>query len=92
MPLEAYYTGDAAWHRFVHVHKEANIGNVVSDELVAAVGGDADLAAVLSSWPIDALSWIYQKVPALDGLTPLESLSQPRGVERLRECLMRFSC
>jgi len=90
MPLVNYYSGDAAWKNLVAIHKREPLGDAPKAELIEALGGCEDLATVIASITIEPTEWIIKAVPALDGLTAIECIKTPKGMQRLRECLLRF--
>lgn len=89
--LEKYYSGDKDWHDFVELYSEDYLDDNART-LSVELNGAIDLAIVIygkrglreGGW------WIKQEVPMLDGLRPLDCLSDPELLKRLRECLMRM--
>ncbi|KVF63184.1 hypothetical protein [Burkholderia cepacia] len=88
--LEQYYPGDASWQRFVAVFSQSKSKQEVSD-LAQSLNGDVDLASVIYEVVGPGYDkWIHEKVPAMDDLTPVDCISDPELMKRLRTTLMRF--
>jgi hypothetical protein len=91
MPLAEYYAGDEAWQNFVRAHLQWWPSCRFKEELLLALRNDLPLAqAMYGKLGDDALHWLDQSVPALDGREPRSLLALKHGVLSVRECLMRM--
>ncbi len=100
MPLEEHYSGDDAWAKFLSVHETQPMsGEKFQPESFSALGELSEhaisvLTVAVSLHGIERTrGWLVRDIPALDGLTPLQCISQDASRElqmRIRECLMRF--
>ena len=58
-------------------------------DLLEAMKNHLDIAIVIYGTLLEAsMSWISSSVPALGGLTPIQCLSTPSGIERLKQTLL----
>jgi hypothetical protein len=88
--LEEQYPGDNAWGEFARVSDGFWDQCAFKDELVTNLK-DLGLAKAVYMLTSDAaLDWVFQGVPALDGLRPVDCLVNPVLVCRLRSMLMRM--
>lgn len=91
MPLEEHYCGDAHFRSFARICRPAWRECGFQKELLAAVGGDRDLAVVIwRQLGDDALAWLDQRIPALSGAKPRTCLHDADKQKRLKECLLRM--
>jgi hypothetical protein len=91
MPLEDDYSGDAHFRSFARACRPYWRECRFQEELVAAVGGDLDLAVVIYHQVGDeALKWLDRRVPALSGAKPRNCLLTLERQRRLKECLLRM--
>lgn len=61
------------------------------NDLVDLATDHTDIAKVLyARLGEESLDWVYRKVPALDGLSPLAYLETPKLIKRLKEALCRM--
>ncbi len=91
MPLEEHYLGDENWYNFVSLFKLEWQKCPFKTELVEKLNGMEDLAMVLYGTCLNSsLNWVENKIPALDGLTPIECLKNDSGIKRLKTCLNRM--
>ena len=89
--LENYYSGDADWKEFSSLFDEQWISSDFQNSLLLKLDNKTDLAKVIYHHFLESsLKWINRKVPALNGLTPLECIQNEDTEMRLRECLMRM--
>lgn len=88
--LERYYCGDDAWNRFCTLFVQHS-GHPWVVEASQKLNGHIDLAYVIYGvLGAGYEQWIYQEVPALDDLRPVDCVASSDLVKRLRECLMRI--
>jgi hypothetical protein len=93
MPLEKYYAGDEAFAGLARAYADEWEKCNFKEELTAACNGDVAIAIVVfGHLSAHALTWLEDKVPALDGLTPKECMKTENGLKRLKECLLRMPC
>jgi hypothetical protein len=90
--LEIYYAGDETWKRSVKIFSDTYLDDnarFLSEKL----DGHLDLAVIIygKRGIKEALWWIEQEVPALEGMKPVDCLKEPELLKRLRECVMRMS-
>ena len=91
MPLEDFFCGDDDFRRFALACESEWAKCACQSELLHEVGGDLDLAIALHfHHGANALGWLDQTVPALEGRTPRECLKFRAGRHRLKECLLRM--
>jgi hypothetical protein len=89
--LEDAYSGDAWWREFAEVCRPEWRHCRFQKELLEAVGGDRDLAAVMyRQLDVGALKWLDQRIPALSGRKPRTCLRTAGGRKGVKECLMRM--
>jgi hypothetical protein len=99
MPLEEHYSGDKAWAKFLSLHETQPMsGEKFRAESFSTLGelSDHAIGVLTVAVSLDGLErtrdWLVREIPALDGLTPLQCISQDASRElrmRIRECLMR---
>jgi hypothetical protein len=93
MGLEHYYLGAEAFHRFAAACADEWADCPHQAALLAAVGGDCDLAIVLNfHFGNRYQEYLDNRVPDLDGLTPRACLTSDWGLKRLKSCLHRMPC
>jgi hypothetical protein len=93
MRQEDEYSGDAAFSSFAKLCKKGWRDCGFQSELLAAVGGDQELAMVIYfHLAKEALRWLDRRVPALSGAKPRNCLKDSRRRRRLKECLLRMPC
>ena len=91
--LEKYYTGDEHWNSYAEAFDEHWIEDDIQKKLLEKLEGDIQLAKVINYHLVEnSISWLYDNIPALDNLKPIECLKKRNLILRLRECLMRFPC
>lgn len=92
--LEQYFdsNGSLAWDTLVKLATETSWTNSESQKLLErSLKNQTDIAKVMYARLGEAsLQWIHRKVPALDGLTPLECLETTELIKRLKEGLSRM--
>ncbi|WP_034912091.1 MULTISPECIES: hypothetical protein [Erwinia] len=90
--LEKYYAGDETWKLSVKIFSEAYLDDN-AHLLAEKLNGYLDLAVIIygKRGIKEALWWIEQEVPALEGIRPVDCLKDPSLLKRLRECVMRMS-
>lgn len=92
--LEQYFdsNGSQAWDTLVKLATETYWTNSVSQKsLERSLKNHTYIAKVMYARLGEAsLDWIHNKVPALDGLSPLECLETPELIKRLKEGLCRM--
>ncbi len=94
MPLEDYYIGDDAFNKFAQTPDAKLDADFLKwkkrDELINLCKDDLLLSRTIFRihWK-NAITFMSTKIPALDGITPLECLETSTGVDRLKECLLR---
>ena len=89
--LEKYYPGDEAWEQLCHCFNEFWEACQFKSELVFALSGNEDISIVVfASVKEDALTWITQPIPALDGVAPVDCFSSEDKIMRLKTMLMRM--
>lgn len=58
-------------------------------ELLEAMNNHRDIAIVIYGTLLDAsLSWVSTSVPALDGLSPIQCMGTPSGIQKLKQALL----
>ena len=73
--LEQYYKGDKAWEAYLENYKEQWNKCEFKSELINSLNGNNDIAiAIYGKFENGALSYINEKVPILDNITPKECL------------------
>ena len=89
--LEKYYPGDARWSAFAK-HFEEEWGKCEwQDQLLDKLAGHVDLSVVVYGLFLEqALNWVEEPVPALEGLSPQKCTTTKKGILRLRTMLMRM--
>lgn len=91
MGLEDYYLGDRAFADFSAAFCTEWDAFPHKDDLLLLVSGDVQIARPIAFHCGSLYSdWLRSKIPALDDITPLECLSTPSGIRRLKSCLMRM--
>lgn len=89
--LEQYYSGDENWQNFVELYDEFWNKNDFEMQLLEKLNRKIDLAKVINGkMGKNSLSIIEKKIPALDNISVIECLDNPKLILRLRECLMRM--
>ncbi|MFA4870746.1 MAG: hypothetical protein WC623_21295 [Pedobacter sp.] len=92
--LEQYFdsNGSQAWDTLVNWATETYWTNSESQKLLEqTLKNHTDIAKVMyARLGEESLQWIHRKVPALDGLSPLECLETPELIKRLKEGLSRM--
>lgn len=92
--LEQYFdsSGSKGWNDLVDLATETSWTNSESQKLLEQkLDNHTDIAKVLyARLGEESLDWVYQKVPALDGLSPLACLETPKLIKRLKEALCRM--
>jgi len=90
--LEKYYAGDDIWKKSVKIFSDAYL-NDDARLLAEKLNGHLDLAVIIygKRGIKEALWWIEQEVPALEGIKPVDCLKDPELLKYLRECVMRMS-
>jgi len=92
--LEQYFdsNGSLAWDTLVKLATETYWTNSESQKLLGrSLNNHTDIAKVMYARLGEAsLQWIHNKVPALDGLSPLECLETLELIKRLKEGLCRM--
>ncbi len=84
--IEKFYTEDTAWDSFVLLCKD----EIPSEELTILCGNDVGLAKVIIYHHCQhSEEFIHTKIPALDGLKPIECIVSSNLKNRLKECLLR---
>lgn len=89
--LENDYPGDAGWQALAGLYEEDYLDKNAR-ALADALNGHLDMAVIIygKRGLEEGLWWIEQNVPALDGLRPLDCVSDPTLIRRLRTALMRM--
>lgn len=85
--LEEQFLGEEAWSQFVGSVSQRELNG----EFAQMLHEHKDIAIVV--WNLlgeSSVSWLSQRVPALDGLTPTECLATPTLIHRLKSMLMRM--
>ena len=91
--LEQYYKGDKAWEAYLENYKEQWNKCEFKSELINSLNGNNDIAiAIYGKFENGALSYINEKVPILDNITPKECLENSSLLNRLKEAIMRTPC
>lgn len=91
MPLENHYSGDEAFLKYSQCFQEEWGKFEDKIALLELVNGDVALARPIAYHLRHAYkAWFSSSVPALGDLSPTECLKSPRGIKRLKECLLRF--
>ncbi|TJZ62948.1 hypothetical protein FAZ15_01200 [Sphingobacterium olei] len=92
--LEQYFdsNGSKAWDTLVKLATETSWTNSESQKILEQIlNNHTDIAKVLyARLGEESINWIYRKVPALDGMSPLECLETPELIKRLKEGLSRM--
>ncbi len=92
--LEQYFdnNGSKGWNDLVDLATETSWTNSESQKLLEQkLDNHTDIAKVLyARLGEESLDWVYRKVPALDGLSPLACLETPKLIKRLKEALCRM--
>ena len=59
------------------------------EDLLKAMNNHLDIAIVIYGTLLDdSMSWVSRSVPALSGLTPIQCMSTPSGIKRLKQILL----
>ena len=76
--LEEDYPGDVVWQTFANLYLQ-EYDDANSRQLADVLDGRLDIASIIygKRGIKEALWWIEQNVPALDGLRPLDCLVDP---------------
>lgn len=92
--LEQYFdsSGSKGWEDLVDLATETSWTYSESQKLLEqTLNNHTDIAKVLyARLGEESLAWVYRKVPALDGLSPLACLETPELIKRLKEALCRM--
>lgn len=89
--LEQYFTSEKDWVQFSKPFSDHWVGNESQLSLLIHSNNQSDLAEVIyfyfqENWEV----WINKKIPALDGMTPLECIQKKELNTRLKVYLMRM--
>lgn len=89
--MESEYAGDEHWRCYSQLYAEDYLDDEAR-ELADMLGGHLDMAVIIRGKRgfKEGVWWISQRVPALEGLRPIDCLSEPHLLLRLREVLMRM--
>jgi len=88
--IEKYFNEDN-WIKFSSLFENKLDETSERLALLEILESDTRLANVIFAVAgIESLTWINQKIPALDNLTPKECLVNDKLKHRLKECLMRM--
>ncbi|QIH33856.1 DUF2384 domain-containing protein [Sphingobacterium sp. DR205] len=92
--LEQYFDSSASrgWDTLVKLATETSWTYSESQKLLEQkLNNHTDIAKVLYALlGEESLDWVYRRVPALDGLSPIECLETPETIKRLKEALCRM--
>ena len=89
--LEKYFDGEQSWLEFSELFDEIWENSQFQNELLVLLNGQIDLAKVIYYYnQKNSIDWLNKKVPALDGLSPMECISDETLTKRLKVCLMRM--
>ncbi|MEN5232469.1 hypothetical protein [Sphingobacterium faecium] len=91
--LEQYFdsSGSKGWNDLVDLAETSWTNSESQKLLEQKLDNHTDIAKVLyARLGEESLDWVYRKVPALDGLSPLACLETPKLIQRLKEALCRM--
>ncbi len=89
MGLENYFNNDN-WVEYVKCFEDNWLKNKNQSRLLELCNNHKDIAMVVYFHFGNSESWLNNKVPALNYLTPKECLNEDNLIKRLKECLMRM--
>jgi len=91
MPLEKYYSGDAAFSKYASAFDAEWATCDYRNELLTAFRNNIELAKpICYEFGRDYRDWMLRNIPALDGLRPVDCLDDPQLLNRLKEYLLRM--
>ena len=90
MGLEEHYLGDQAFTKYSDSFAAEWKSFPNKEELLKVVGSIELARPIAFHCGLHFAEWLHKKIPALDHITPMECLSSPSGIRRLKSCLMRM--